>query len=235
APGQRVRCPKCKTGFPIPDEEEEAAVAQRPRRGEERDQTPRPTRRSRRDDDDDDDRPRRPRKKKKASKAALVIGLSFVGVLVIAGVFVILIAVSQGWFSSSDSGGSSTSSDRSKPGDKAGGPDRPDKGGGPIVPPPATGQGKVIPRNIMDQSSPMGAFPKEAEALSKLEQLLGAPGKRLNAAELAEASQDASVQAVRGNAPNAYCYRWTSPTHALYVFFDGGEWRGSAFAQKKIR
>jgi hypothetical protein len=218
----------------VPGEEEEVAVAQRPRRGEERDQTPRPTRRSRRDDDEDDDRPRRPRKKRKSSKAGLVIVLSIVGVLVIAGVFVVLIGYNQGWFRSDSGGDSSASSDKSKPPDrdKAGGPD---KGGGPAIPPTATGQVKVIPRNITDQIAPMGAFPKEAEALSRIEQLLGAPGKRLNAAELAEASQDGSVQAVRSQAPNAYCYRWSSPTHSLYVFFDGGQWRGSAFVQKRIR
>jgi hypothetical protein len=238
APGQRVRCPKCKTGFPIPDEEEEAAVAQRPRRGEERDQTPRPTRRPRRDDDDDDDdRPRRPRRKKKSSKAGLVIVLSLVGVLVIAGVFVVLIGVNQGWFSSGDGGSSTTSSDKSKPPDrdKAGGPDRPDKGGGPILPPPATGQVRVIPTDILDQLNRKGGDTNEGAHLRKIEQLLGAPGKRLDAAELNEASQAPGVQAIRNNAPNAYAYRWTSATQTLYVFFEGGQWRGEALVPKRPR
>jgi hypothetical protein len=228
-PGKRIRCPRCKQVFAVPEEEARVTSASRPFRAEERDQSPPPSRRPRRDEDDYDDRPRRPRRKKKSGSGALIIGLCLGGVMLAAVVTLVIVGIKQDWFSSKSKSDSVASEEKTKPSDKDK-PDRPDKSNKPDTPvTPATGQVRVIPPNILDQVHPRGAeeILKEAEYLKKVEQRLGAPGKKLTPAELNEAcNSNPSVATIRNISPNAYCYRWTSPRAALYIFFERGEWRG---------
>jgi hypothetical protein len=230
-PGKRVRCKDCGEMFRVPDEEEdedEEEDAPRSRKKASRDEDEnedRPAKRSRRSDEDDEDeeeedkRPRKPKKKpkkkKQGSKAGLIIVLSIVGVLLITGGIVVAVGVSKGWFGKGDSSSSASTKDSSSSKDK-------DKDGSKGPPPvQATGEVKVIPRNIVDQL--IGLSGKKM-TLAEVEAKLGGAGRQLAGAELEEAFQKMPTMRDSYNGwPGATCVRWTSGKTTLLCVFSGGE------------